>query len=337
MLPKGRIDNREAKVSKTSSQFTGEVLTNFRMFNPTVKQIKEIKGLPEDMDFKERIYFTKGKEGKTPFTVLSLLCEFNPNDELGLEGEDRVYYDGTYVYYDILLKDEIPRSAKGKYQIIDESINSAWIEMKEGETVKDAILRAKNGASNYYIDMLDENSARVAKIGEVLLYELLLTMSSLMPHTKEYPLTEFKLGTNPQAEFSKICKGNVTFLNKQLMYETFKDTETKEANKLGLMLGVKENDEGKQYQSVYNSMFANTTFKERDYPRKLKEAGWTNAESRLNSKAISGLFGDYAWKDEWDGFVLAPYGVTPSASSDTSDGGGQSDGGTESESDDLPF
>jgi len=138
------------------AKFAGETLVTPVMFNPSGDDIKKIKSLPEDMTITDPTYkrtlkmYEDGEKVEKEYSVLSLLCSFNPNAIL----KSKAYPQSMFVNYDILVS---PEQVKGrdklddnknpivgtaKYQVIDDHNQSGWVLIKKKQSVKDAVQEA---------------------------------------------------------------------------------------------------------------------------------------------------------------------------------------------------
>lgn len=219
------------------AKFAGETLVTPIMFNPTGSQIKDIKGLSIDVadpTYKEtkRDYKEDGTYEEVEYSVVSLLCQFEPNKIL----ETNTYPEKMFVNYKILVSPElvigkdktdennnvIPNSAKS--QLIDDHNQVAWVRIKPKQKIADAIAEAiADSTTSPYdsVHKIDPNTARVAMVGEVALYHLLFNMSRFNEHrvgnedkSKDTPLNDFVISSKPSESFKKICAGDFTELNK---------------------------------------------------------------------------------------------------------------------------
>lgn len=303
--------------------FAGETLVTPILFNPTADQVRKIKNISEDYDVNEPSYnktFTINGEEKE-FSVISLLCKFNPNEILDVKNE---YKDDVFVSYEILCsKDEVKGSNSGKYQVIDESNISAWVRVPDRRKKLADVIRAEINSNTYSeydsIHKLNPDTARIACVGEVALYQLIFNMSSLDPHKpnddpkKNMELTEFKFGENPTETFKLICDGDVSVLN-ELMVITKSKSELLSnfsnngvQNTLGVFLGAQPNsDKTKLYQTVMScpthiNVNYSSTFRITDINSKKKTYEYLG-ETRLPKEAIKTLTDEkHPWKAEWGG------------------------------------
>lgn len=299
--------------------FAGETLVTPIMFNPNAEQIKTIKNLPEDFDVNEPEYartITINGEEKT-FSVISLYTKFNPNEALGVEKQ---YSDSVVIPFELLLSpNPVKGKNSGKYQIIDESNVTAWVRVpdkrkKLSETIKEQI--DTNEYSQYdSIHKINPETARIACVGEVALYQLIFDLSTLDPHRpdKDMELTEFKLGENPTETFKNICNGDVTVLN-DLMQYTGSTNELMELfvtngnqNQLGVFLGGRPNsDHTRLYQTVMTAATqVNITYRStfRPFDPKMEKNGMENlGETQMPKEALKVLVDEnYPWQSEWGG------------------------------------
>jgi len=260
--------------------FTGIVDATPLAFNPTKQQIIEIKDIPPARQAKERepkyLGVYKDFKDKSPQTKLELLMKIHPNELLCDKDEDgnvikKEYVDDKYISLDFAISDKDEISKSGKHRFINQSLQSTWADNLD--VIK----------SNTKMDWFDTETARPAKIGEVLLYNLLYAMFKLSG-TKENPITGFKLGEDPTETFCDIVNGDMTPLNDLLDPESksfkFFSHEDGRSRKIAIMLGVRESEatdsEGNPYynQEVFTNQYVNNCFgKEgRDLSKDAKES-----------------------------------------------------------------
>ena len=229
--------------------FTGIVDAIPLAFNPTKQQIIQIKGIPMErqQSINEPNYVGVFERDGIKQTKLDVLMKINPNELLCDKDENGVvikkeYLDDFYfnLNFTISAEDEVssdkdkdgnPKTPK--YRFINESLQSIWAESI------DAI------KANPKLDWFKTETARVAKKGEVMLYNLLSAMYKLVG-TKEKPITGFKLGEDPTATFLDIVNGDVSMLNDLLdknskAYSYFSHDDGT-VRKVAVMLGAKESD-----------------------------------------------------------------------------------------------
>lgn len=296
--------------------FTGGVMTRPMMFNPSAEQIRALKNLPEDFNVNEPNYTQtiKGEE----YRRISLWCEFNPNKALKLKKAQ--YSDKVHVKYEIFVSDRNVVGAKsGKTQIMDTHNQSAWIKLSGKKSLENQILDAQKQDSPYKendpLRRMDPANSRIAKQGEVALYQLIFNMSTLDEHrpnedpNKSRELHEFKLGEDPTKTIENMFHGDLTSLN-MLLASSEQDFEGKEYfldedqnNELGLFLGVSE-DSGRLYQRTFSPFTVSpvsyiTTFRKTD--RVNDYTAEKLGESKLRPEAVRVLTNeDYPWNDFWN-------------------------------------
>jgi hypothetical protein len=250
--------------------FTGVVDTTPLCFNPTKQDICRIKEIPADRQGKiqEPVYVNaidRGEDGK--FTRLTLLTKINPNELLCEKDEEgvvikKMYADDVYfeVSWPISKDEELSKGGEGKtrkYRFINQSLQSTWAESLD-------VIR-----NNEKMSWFDCDTARIARKGEVLLYNLLYAWFKFAS-TKENPIKGFKLGEDPSETFEDIVNGDVSMLNEMLdpdedAYKFFSH-ENGEVRKIAVMLGArisdKTDDNGVPYvnQSVYTNQYVNNCF-----------------------------------------------------------------------------
>lgn len=323
MKSTNKTQERASRVSLNyKAKFAGEVLVTPLVFNPTGEEIKQFKKITkEDLEIETPTYkrtvrvYENGEPVEKEFSVISLLCSFTPNELMKVKG---MYPEEMYVNYDLLVSPEYVKGGKsGKYQVIDDHNQNAWVKIKPKQTLHDAILEAKNSSdTNQYdaIHKIDEKTARVACVGEVALYELLFNMSTCDKHDpdKNQELSGFIIAEKPTDVFKAICAGDVTQLNKYLLKAAKIKCEEKEffvtngkQNLLGLFMGVTTNrDKTKLYQTVYTpqtekNISTPSTFRPTSGNRSLN-AYKNLGETRLAKELVDHLMDSkYPWSGEW--------------------------------------
>lgn len=341
----------EASKIEWKAVFAGETQVTPVLFNPTADQVRTIKNLPEDMEISENTYKRDIKDDE--FSVVSLLCKYNPNELLELE-EDK-YPKEMFVNYDILCKAEFVKGSKsGKYQIIDEHNQSAWVAIKGKQSVKKAVEDAvASGDLNDYdpLHKIDADTARKAMVGEVALYQLIFNMSTLDPHVpdKDMNLDEFKLGEDPTETFKNICDGDVSMLNALMAFNTESKSENREffmvkgeQNKLGVFLGVNvnKNNPDKMYQSVMTApthvnVTYTSTFRPTDAKRERSDFD-DLGKTRMPKEALKVLMDEeYPWQAEWGNTLH--FKEIKSSDIKANNTSIDSDSDDDDDDDDLPF
>ena len=323
MKSTNKTQERASRVSLNyKAKFAGEVLVTPLVFNPTGEEIKQFKKITkEDLSIDTPAYkktvrvYENGEPVEKEFSVVSLLCSFTPNELMKVKG---MYPEEMYVNYDLLVSPEYVKGSKsGKYQVIDDHNQNAWVKIKPKQTLHDAILDAKNSSdTNQYdaIHKIDEKTARVACVGEVALYELIFNMSTCDKHDpeKNQELSGFLIGEKPTEIFKAICTGDVSQLNKYLLKAAKVKCEEKEffvtngkQNLLGLFMGVATNrDKTKLYQTVYTpqtekNISTPSTFRPTSGNRSLN-AYKNLGETRLAKEVVDHLMDSkYPWSGEW--------------------------------------
>lgn len=325
------------------ARFSGETITTPVLFNPTAEEIRKIKELPEGMDIREPSYkkTIKGDE----YSLISLLLQYNPNKLLKLK--DKPYSDKMFVNYVVHCSPEFVQGAKsGKWQVIDQSNEHAWVTIEDDQSVEDAVITAvKSGTYNDYdkIHKVDAQTARKACVGEVALYSLVFNMSTLDPNVpnKDMELTGFKFGDDPTETFKNFCEGDLTPLNNLMVLndavvdeKEFFITNGKQ-NSLGVFLGVRGNDDNTvMYQDImypltFMNVFTPSTFRPTSYNREV--SGFEDlGKTRLDRDAVKWLKAEkYAWSSEWGGSLnFKEMSLTDLRTAEDNDDDGD---------DDLPF
>lgn len=297
--------------------FTGGVFTTPIAFNPTADDIRRIKNIPDTVNINEPSYTQtiKGEE----YRKVSLWVEFNPNEVLKLKKPQ--YADNVTVKYEIFVsdRDNVGRKS-GKSQVIDTHNQTGWIKLSGKKSLQKQIEEAQADDSPYKpadpIRRIDAANARVAKQGEVALYELIFNMSTLDEHrpnsedpAKGKELHEFKLGENPTETIENIFHGDLSSL-RMLLATSGQDFEGKEYftedganNPLGIFLGVSE-DNGRLYQRVFSPFTVSpvsymTTYRKTD--RTHDYSAEKLEDSKLKPEAVRVLLDDeYPWDNYWN-------------------------------------
>lgn len=303
--------------------FSGCTYVTPRAFNPNAEQLRRIKNINEDWDINEPDYSReiKGEEYRT----ISLLCEFDPNKALKLKTNQ--YSTSVFVNYNIYISDRpVVGSRSGKTQIIDCHNQNGWVLLGDDD-VAEAVRKAQLADSPYKdgdpVRRMNPETSRVARQGEVALYDLVFQMSTLDRHyiNEEYPerttrLDEFKLGEDPIEVWNNLFNGDYTALN-MLMADSTQDFEGKEFfvsegqnNPLGVMLGARPNSDGdKLWQDVLSPFTVNpvgfpatfrSTDREWDYSDETYN-GVKLSKCKLPRKTLEYLtHEEYAWSSFWN-------------------------------------
>jgi len=281
--------------NKTKAIYGGQTLVTPIWFNPNGEQVKTFKNLPEDFDIKEEPKYVRTISGKD-YQQVSLLFSFNPAKLLNNDS----HYASAYASYAFSVSKELVQgkpkevdgtTIPGKYQVIDNHNRVGWIHVEAGETPAEAIYKLskrtemdetgivhlstagykykeKDPILRIAKENLNDMHVRIAKVGEVVLYELLFNMSKLTRY-RAIPANpsremEFYLGNSPadaSAEFDKIADGDMTILNSLLVnYPVASDTRSMFTNvdkegklvqiPVGVLLGGRTSN-GTLYQDVY--------------------------------------------------------------------------------------
>jgi hypothetical protein len=248
--------------------FTGVVDATPVLFNPTKQQLIQIKNVPQERQqyvFEKNYVGVYKRDGKKQ-SRLELLLRIHPNELLARKDKDKKIIKKEYIddyYFPISItisdEDELSKGGEGKsqkYRFINENLQSTWAETLD-------VVKANKKMSWFNTD-----TARIAKRGEVLLYNLLYAMYNFS-NTKENPITGFKLGEDPTETFCDLVRGDVSSLNDLI------DPDSKafpyfsnngEVRKIAVMLGVKESEKvdnnGDPYynQVVYTNAYVNNCF-----------------------------------------------------------------------------
>jgi hypothetical protein len=303
--------------------FTGETYVTPVAFNPSAEDLRKIKNVREDFEIKEPEYnkVIKGED----YHIISLLCKFNPNETLKLKTQ--AYANEVFINYNLYISNRPVMGANsGKTQIIDCHNQNAWIKLEGKAKLADQIKAAQQHDSPYKdgdpLRKINSDTARIAKQGEVALYDLVFKMSTLDKHnikedepTKSTRLDDFRLGENAEKTFENLTKGDYTALN-MLLASNSQDFEGKEHfvkgnenNKIGVLLGVRPNQEGdKIYQDVFTPFTVFSVVPETIYRSTDREWDYTDTvykgkklgKSRLNKKAVESLTSPtYPWTSYW--------------------------------------
>ena len=324
----GRLNNDRMKSTNKTEQrsqqseinykaiFSGAALVTPVCFNPTAEQLRAIKNIKAEYEVTEPDYHATMKDGEV-YSVVSLLCKFNPNEILKLKKNE--YANEVFVNYKVFLKNEDRvGAASGKTQVIDEHNQSAWIKLSGKTSLSKQIekVQAEQDYNQYKdkdsIYKINAKTARIAKVGEVALYDLIFAMSTLDEHrinaenpAKSTTLDEFKIGEDPSKTFENICEGDVSALDMFLVTNSDEfdgsDFFYKNGvqNKLGVVLGAREKD-GKLYQDILTPSPKapnKCTFRPSDMMRQ-----YTFGESRVAKETVENMTNaDYPWASHWGG------------------------------------
>lgn len=309
-----KTQNRaESQSINFKAVFSGAAQVTPVRFNPTAEELREIKNIKEEFEVKDPNY-TRTIKGED-FAVVSLLAKFNPNKEMKLT--KNAYSENVFVHYDILCQNKAVVGAKsGKTQIIDEHNQSAWIKLEGKATLAKQIEKVQEEKDfNKYKDKdgiykINSKTARIAKVGEVALYQLIFDMSTLDEHRpntenpeKGSSLDEFKLGDDPTKTFENICNGDVSALN-MLLIDSKDQYEAREyfmkgdeQNTIGVILGVRESNE-KMYQDVLSPspfMPRRCTWRATDRMQQ-----YQFGEARVSKETVEQLLDEnYPWTSYW--------------------------------------
>ena len=295
--------------------FSGAALVTPICFNPTAEQLRTLKNIPADREVNEQEYKANLKDGEV-YSVVNLLCKFNPNEILKTKGE---FSDNVYVNYKILCQNkERVGGASGKTQVIDEHNQSAWVKLAGKTTLCKQIEKIQEDQDfaaykeKDSVFKINAKTARIAKVGEVALYQLVFDMSVLDEHrpNKENPdkgttLETFALSENPTKTFENICEGDVSSLN-MLLASSKDEFDAAEffhkdgvQNKIGVVLGMREKD-GKTYQDILcpsPKAPARCTWRPSDMMRP-----YPFGEYRVAKETVENITNaDYPWSSHWGG------------------------------------
>lgn len=306
--------------------FTGEVMATPVMFNPTADDLRRLKNIPEQFDVNEPEYNRVIKD--KDYHTVSLLCKFNPNEALKLKTPK--YSDEVFVEYKIFVSNRpVVGNASGKTQVIDCHNQNGWLLIDEkGGSIEEQMKLAQADDSPYKdgdpIRKMNPSTTRVAKQGEVALYDLVFKMSTLDKHyinqdddSKSTRLEDFRLGENPTEIIDNIFNGDYTALN-MLIANNDTDFEGKdffvnrdgENNKIGLFLGVRPSVSG---DKIYQDVLAPFTVGAVGFEAVTRPSDRLNdytdvyhnkvklGRSRLNKKALEALIDEkYGWSCFWN-------------------------------------
>lgn len=255
--PKGKLasdpTNKEFKL------FTGRTDLQVVKFNPSRKEIIEIKNLDEERAAKvQEPQYTNIEIGGKKYTRVELYTYCNPNEILGIEDAPK-YQNKHWVQVSFLISNRDDMTSTGKYRFINDKLQTAIA------TDLDA-LKGNPNMTEWY----DVNTARIAKEGEIVMYELLAAMSNLRE------VEDFYIDDDPAEAWEELVRGDFDIVNEFLdedseVFQNFfakEDVITNEngeketilrPRKVAALLGVKTstktNAEGKPYtnQVVYTS------------------------------------------------------------------------------------
>jgi hypothetical protein len=242
-------NHKEAKISERKL-YTGICPVNVIAINPTVDDLKKIYNKDE---VNEPQYLSVNEEGRTK-------CRLDFYIKSDLEDVDLL------TKFSIYLEDKEDVSASGKKRFINLRTQSMYANSVE------------EIATNPNLTWFDIKTARVAKVGEVQLYEMLVR------------LTNASIEEDSRLELSNLdamIKGNVSEL---------REINEKVGKGLKVLLGVKDN----QYQDVYNRFFM--------------KKGQTRMDAMV--KNATGEYGSFK-SDFQDSMTLQEYVVKPMPEDDS--------------------
>lgn len=297
---KGKLPSKES--INYSAVFSGEVLVDIVAVNPDRETYIKLKGLENIADQIDEPQYTNIELGDgNEYTKLEFWGVFRPNEVLKTEGK---YPETIAIPYPIFIRDDyVFNKAKDKIQVIDTHNQSAWIPYEEGKSVKELIESVKEQNESIYIQRLDADNARHAKVGEVLMYDFLFNITSLRRHdpdneneNRRFELDGFAFGEDPSDTFSNIVNGDFGTVREFLDIEY---TRWPEGSKVlvGLFLGARESSDGeKLYQEVLSHPMTVCTFKEKTGVRTQTNNG-IKMTTRLSNEAYERLTNqEYGWR-----------------------------------------
>lgn len=225
------------KVTNNSNQpalYTGMVDLTPIMFNPTKEQLIEIKQIPADRQDKvqEPQYFGVDEKGNK-FTRLSLLCSYSPREML----KDESQPEKLYIDINFRISKEIDTSSTGSIRIINDRVQYTWAPSIDA-------LKANPRMAWMFAEVDGEEPiTREAKVGEVMLYNLISAIYSKVG-TKDNPITGFMLSDNPSETFDNIVDGDFDILNSLFssdssIYADMVDPKTGNIRKISMLMGVR--------------------------------------------------------------------------------------------------
>jgi hypothetical protein len=286
MRPEGGNDITTTASSRNwKAVFTGIVDATILRFNPTKKEIVELKGLPDEVAARlQEPKYTNVEVAGKKYTRLSILAKINPNEVLNETDDEgnlvKEYRDEHFFNIDFLISNRDEESSKGNKRFINGRLQSTW-----GSSLEDI-------ASNPNMSWFKTDDARPCKEGEWQLYNFLYAWYN-KSNSQDNPIKNFHLGEDDATEaFLELVSGNVEELNDILdpdsdSFEYFSieqkvgdaDETVKRNRKVAVLLGVKPSDsldsDGNPYlnQRVFTNGYVSTFAKEgRDIPKKAKEA-----------------------------------------------------------------
>lgn len=212
---------KDAKIAENTAPklYTGVTEMTVLCCNPTLAQLKQIYNT--DNITTEPVYKVKGNDGSESTRLDFILKKEDPN---------------IITKVSIFVNNNNKIAQSGKTQFINNHGQSCW-EMSLEE--------AKNNEKLAKWFIFDTDTTRIAKEGEVLLYDFLNAAFNIQVGTKE---TNVKLES-----FEKIVAGDVSEINGLLKYFKDKAMQTNTAaNLVKVLLGVKNG----KYQDVYGKAFA---------------------------------------------------------------------------------
>ena len=215
--------------------YQGVAALNIIAVNPTRKELEKLQGREIDV---EPEYVSKNEEGQSVVRV-TFYAKVNPD----VADNNGVSMNISFSFQ--LTKAPVVGSQSGKIQIVDKYGRFAWATKDDIDNK--AIPQYANGPANI------SEGYREAYKGEQSLIEFLINWLNI-PNPMDYNQKEKKWTMKKDPSDSEISldmdalfKGNLTEIKEVVSIA--------EKHLVKAAIGIRSNDEGKQYQAVYTGMF----------------------------------------------------------------------------------
>lgn len=254
--------------------YTG--VENFKVVgvNPTKAELETMYG--REINYEpEYISENEVEDGDGKRTVKQIRLDFYlANEDNSITTKIQYYVSDTH-----------HKSANNTYKVINDFGKSTWLSQ---EAVKTKML--PDNMSWY-----NASGVKVAKRGEEELISFLINLLNLPTKIEQLDDVSDAYAKISNEEWVKIFSGDVSLLR-----EIIENT----SNKVGVLLGVKTNSEGKLSQATYKNMVL------RQYVLgSTRENRFSYLLKSLKNSKDYGAYGNVDFGD--DNFILSEYSVTP--------------------------
>lgn len=198
--PKGKVATEPS--NREYSLFTGVADLQVVKFNPSRKDIIEMRNLNEERAAKIQEPDYKVEIGGVKYTRIELHAYCEPNEILGI-GDTPKYQSKHWVPISFLISDRDDVTSTGKYRFINDKLQTAMAESLDA-------LKSNPNMTKWY----DVSTARIAKEGEIILYELLASLSNLTE------VENFYIDDSPEEAWSELVRGDFDIINEFLDEES---------------------------------------------------------------------------------------------------------------------